>query len=303
MNTNSAMEPLRAASEEEIRQLIQIYEKRLPESVQFVLLLQNILRINTTVDGFDLEEASHRFQKTIYIPNNEYINHFATFVAISREEDQFVLINTLEYPPVVLTNALQKTNYIKWDHKPMFVIDGNNAIRAKLFHIVEERKLRLESWSECINFWMPREEAAKLSFVVPNEVELKPLQIEHGKVLNEWWPYRYKASQRYMESAIKHNGGLGLFDKTSGELVACVFKNDHDAVGHLYTVPDRNNRGYGSTLAKALTRQIAFQHKQHVHTFINEENDRSIRLFEKLGFTAINRTEWLITSSIPTNSE
>ncbi|XP_053662229.1 uncharacterized protein LOC128711384 [Anopheles marshallii] len=290
------MEPLRPASQEEIRKLIQIYERNLPESVQFISLLQNIIRVNTTLCGFEAEEISHRVQKTIYIPNNETIDQFATFVAISRENDPFVLMHTLEYPPTVLTNVLKKSNYIKWNHKPTIVIGGNSPTCANLSQILEERILRLDVLSDCINYWIPCEEATKLSFVVPSDVELKPLQIEHGKVLNEWWPYRYKASQCYIESAIKLNGGLGLFDKTSGELVACVFQNDHDAVGHLYTVPDRNNRGYGSTLAKALTRQIAIQYKQHVHTFINENNDRSVRLFKKLGFKAVNRTIWYTTS-------
>ncbi|EAA14044.3 AGAP010111-PA, partial [Anopheles gambiae str. PEST] len=76
-------------------------------------------------------------------------------------------------------------------------------------------------------------------------------QVQHAKQLNEWWPYRYRTSQQYFESAIKYFGAFGLFDKTSGELVACVFQNDHDAVGHLYTVSERCNRGYGCTLAKA----------------------------------------------------
>lgn len=65
---------------------------------------------------------------------------------------------------------------------------------------------------------------------VPNEVQLKPLEKMHGKQINDWWPYRYKTSQSYIESAIQYNGSLGLFDKISGNLVACVFKNDLDGI-------------------------------------------------------------------------
>lgn len=289
------MEPLRPASEEDIRQLIDIYEHSLPDSIQFVSLLQNISRVNARLCESNLEEVSHRIQKTVYVPNVRNENRFATFVAVSREEDPFVLMHTLENPPVELANALRKTNYINWDHKPVLVIGGNKAIRSSLYELVAERALRLKSWSDCINYWMPKEEAAKLSYEVPNDVQLKPLEKEHGRILNEWWPFRYKASLRYMESAIEHNLGLGLFDKSTGELVACVFINDHNAVGHLYTVPDRNNRGYGSTLAKALIRYIAVQYNQHVHTFITGSNERSVRLFEKIGFMAVSQTEWLVT--------
>ncbi|XP_035909782.1 uncharacterized protein LOC118511154 [Anopheles stephensi] len=290
------MEPLRPASEEEIRQLIRIYEQGLPDSIQFVALLQNILRINTKLHGTDLEQVSHRFQKTVYVPSGESENRYATFVAISREEDLFVLMHTLQSPPVELSNAVLNTKYIKCDLKPVFTIGAHLAIRDSLSQLMEQRGLSLDGWSDCLNYWMPREEAAKLSYVVPSEVQLKPLAKEHARILNECWPYRYKTSQLYMESAIEHSIGLGLFDKRSGELVAWVFMNDHDAVGHLYTVPDRNNRGYGSTLAKALTRHIAVEYKQHVHTFIAESNERSIRLFEKIGFVAVSHTQWLVTN-------
>uniref|UniRef100_A0A182PWF7 DUF5645 domain-containing protein n=1 Tax=Anopheles epiroticus TaxID=199890 RepID=A0A182PWF7_9DIPT len=248
------MDPLRPASVEELKTLIQLYKQRLPESIQFVSLLQNILRTNTTLSESDKQRISHRLRKTVYVPNKEDCNQFATFIAVSCEEvkiiykhkitlriscvmtiayfqDPFILPNTLEDPPTELTIALQQTTYINWNLKPVFTIGPNSDIRARLTEIIAEHKLPLESRSDCINFWMPKEEAAKLNPVVPNDVELKPLRFQHGKLINEWWPYRYPSSQRYFESAIEHYGGFGLFDKTSQELVACVFQNDHDAVG------------------------------------------------------------------------
>lgn len=83
------MEPLRPASTEEIKQLIENYQEKIPEHVQFVLILQNILRINKTIPEHIREELSHRVQKTIYIPTGGNFNQSATFVAISREEVRF----------------------------------------------------------------------------------------------------------------------------------------------------------------------------------------------------------------------
>uniref|UniRef100_A0A182YQV6 N-acetyltransferase domain-containing protein n=1 Tax=Anopheles stephensi TaxID=30069 RepID=A0A182YQV6_ANOST len=295
------MEPLRPASEEEIRQLIRIYEQGLPDSIQFVALLQNILRINAKLHGTDLEQVSHRFQKTVYVPSGESENRYATFVAISREEDLFVLMHSLQSPPVELSNAVLNTKYIKCDLKPVFTIGAHLAIRDSLSQLMEQRGLSLDSWSDCLNYWMPREEAAKLSYVVPSEVQLKPLAKEHARILNECWPYRYKTSQLYMESAIEHSIGLGLFDKRSGELVAWVFMNDHDAAfftfpGTCTLFPIATIEDMEVTLAKALTRHIAVEYKQHVHTFIAESNERSIRLFEKIGFVAVSHTQWLVTN-------
>lgn len=287
------MEPLRPASEEEIRQLIKIYEASLPESVQFMLILQNILRLNTIICGSDVEVASHRLRKTIYVPNIQNFNRFATFVAISCEDDLYIMAHSLQNPPLELCDALQNTHLVKWHLKPAFVIGGEKLIHDKIHQKAKELNLTIDT-SDYVNYWIPRENAANLKFVVPSEVQLKPLEKEHGKLLNEWWPYRYKMSLWYIESAIKHNGGLGLFDKSSGELVSCVFKNDLDGIAHLYTVPYRNNRGYGSTLAKAMARLIAVDHQQHVQTFISANNVKSIRLFEKLGFAAVNEIHWLI---------
>ncbi|XP_052895532.1 uncharacterized protein LOC128302711 [Anopheles moucheti] len=287
------MEPLRPASEEEIRGLIQIYETRIPEAVQFLLILQNILRINTTVHGCDLEEASHRIRKTIYVPNNHSLNRLGTFVAISYEDDLYIMAHSLEEPPLELSDALQNTQLIKWHLKPTFVVGEATLIHETIHQKAKEISLRIDTF-DFVNYWLQREKAANLNVVIPSDVQLMPLEKEHGKLINEWWTYRYKMSQWYIESAIKHNGALGLFDKITAELVACVFKNDLDGIAHLYTVPDRYNKGYGTTLAKAMARLIAVDHQQQVQTFITANNEKSIKLFEKLGFVAVNKIYWLI---------
>ncbi|XP_058122676.1 uncharacterized protein LOC131293566 [Anopheles ziemanni] len=292
---NNVIEPLRPATSVEIDQLVNIYEQLLPESVQFVSLLQNIVRIKAALQGTALEKASHRFRKTIYVPNKANPIQFATFLAIGMDKDIFVMVNTLEQPPNELEDAIRKTSYIKWHHNPMFVVGGDSGIRESLYKVVGERGIldSIQLESDCKNYWMHREKAATFSYDVPDDVELKPLLVAHAKVIDDLWPHKYNESLRYFETVIQHNGGLGLFDKNDGQLVACVIKNDHDGIGHLYTLSERNNRGYGTTLAKAMAKMIAAEHKQHVHTHIGLTNTRSIKLFEKLGFVPVNQTQWL----------
>ncbi|KFB42452.1 AGAP010118-PA-like protein [Anopheles sinensis] len=136
---NNVIDPLRPATPAEIDQLVNIYEQLLPESVQFVSILQNIVRIKTTLHGTALEQASHRFRKTIYIPNKANPIRFGTFLAIGMDEDIFVMVNTLEQPPSELEDAIRKTSYIKWHLKPMFVIGGDNGIRESLYKVVGEQ--------------------------------------------------------------------------------------------------------------------------------------------------------------------
>ncbi|XP_058122675.1 uncharacterized protein LOC131293565 [Anopheles ziemanni] len=291
---NNAIEPLRPATPAEIDQLVNIYEQLLPESVQFVSLLQNIVRIKAALQGTALEQASHRFRKTIYVPNKTNPIQFATFLAIGMDKTIFVALNTLEQPPSELEDAIRKTSYIKWHHNPRIVVGGDNGIRESLYKVVGERGIldSINLSSDSINYWMHREKGATFSYDVPDDVELKPLLVEHAKVIDDLWPYKSNESLRYFETVIQHNGSLGLFDKRDGQLVACVIKTDHDGIGHLYTLSERNNRGYGTTLAKAMAKLIAAEHKQHVHTFIERTNNRSIKLFEKLGFVPVNQAQW-----------
>ncbi|XP_050084677.1 uncharacterized protein LOC126570745 [Anopheles aquasalis] len=286
-------EPLRLASADEVNQLISIYERHLPSTVQFVLLLENIKRMQAIICDSELENASHRFRKSIYVLKDRDIKQHATFVAIGPDKDIFIIPHTLQNPPIELTEAIRVTKYIKWKLHPVFVIEANNEIQEHLSQAAESRNLKLQVWSDCLNYWMPKQKASKVTYSVPQDVTLRPLQEEHAQFLNDTWPYRYEQSKWYIETAIRVNGGFGLFDTKDESLVACVFKNDHDSVGHLYTIPSRTQRGYGSTLAKAITKKIAFQDNQHALAFISPSNEQSIRIFTKIGYLPVSRTLWL----------
>uniref|UniRef100_A0A182K638 DUF5645 domain-containing protein n=1 Tax=Anopheles christyi TaxID=43041 RepID=A0A182K638_9DIPT len=99
------MEPLRPANVEEVKQLIRIYEQNIPDSVQFVLILQNILPLNTAIDEKNLDEASH------------------TFVAVSRIYTSW---------PNELSDAIKTSNNIKWNLKPVFFIGGAKETRHEI---------------------------------------------------------------------------------------------------------------------------------------------------------------------------
>uniref|UniRef100_A0A8W7JV92 N-acetyltransferase domain-containing protein n=1 Tax=Anopheles albimanus TaxID=7167 RepID=A0A8W7JV92_ANOAL len=224
-------EPLRLASADEVNQLISIYERHLPPTVQFVLLLENIKRMQATICDSELENASHRFRKSVYVLKDTDIVQHATFLAIGLEKDLFIIPHTLQDPPIELTDAIRGTKFIRWELHPVFVIEGNNEIKDHLIEVAEARNLKLQVWSDCLNYWMPQQKASKITYTVPHDVTLRPLQEEHAQFLNDTWPYRYEQSKWYIETAIRVNGGFGLFDTKDGSLVACVFKNDHDSVG------------------------------------------------------------------------
>ncbi|XP_049549056.1 uncharacterized protein LOC125960005 [Anopheles darlingi] len=252
--------------------------------------------MQATLRENELENASHRFRKSVYVLKDRDIEQHATFVAIGLDKDIFIIPHTLQNLPIELTEAIRDTKYIKWELHPVFVIERNNEIQENLSQVAEARNIKLHILSDCLNYWVPQQKASKITYTVPQDVTLRPLQEEHAQFLNDTWPYRYEQSKWYIETAIRVNSGFGLFDIKDGSLLACVFKNDHDSVGHLYTLPNKTNRGYGSTLAKAMTRKIAFQDNQHALAFISPSNEQSIRIFTKIGYVPVSRTIWLSSS-------
>lgn len=52
------------------------------------------------------------------------------------------------------------------------------------------------------------------------------LNLSHAKTINDEWPLKSANSLGYIESIITLNGGIGLFDKETNELLTWVLTND-----------------------------------------------------------------------------
>lgn len=43
---------------------------------------------------------------------------------------------------------------------------------------------------------------------------------DHVKKIDDAWPGKFRSSKKFIEDAIKYNSSMGLYDKSSGELIA-----------------------------------------------------------------------------------
>lgn len=107
------------------------------------------------------------------------------------------------------------------------------------------------------------------------------------------WEWRYEGSQHFIQTLIRFNGGYGLTEKATGELLSFGTINDQLAVGILNTLPKARGKRYGELIAKTIAKRIAEKFEMNPTCFINNLNAPSINLFTKIGFKRICNCNWI----------
>lgn len=108
------------------------------------------------------------------------------------------------------------------------------------------------------------------------------------------WEWRCEKSEKFIKSLICLNGGFGLIDKQTDELLSFATINDHLAIGILNTIPKARGKGYGELIVKLLAKRIAEEFNINPTCYINNRNVASMKLFGKLGFLKICHCNWIM---------
>lgn len=92
---------------------------------------------------------------------------------------------------------------------------------------------------------------------------------------------------------IQLNGGLGVFDKSTKNILAWILVSDHFALGCLETIQAARRRGLAKLLVRKYSQHFAIREHLDVFTFISEDNTASLRLFESIGFEKFHLVSWM----------
>lgn len=65
------------------------------------------------------------------------------------------------------------------------------------------------------------------NFRIPDNIYVDDLNVEHAQTINDEWPLKSAHSLNYIKSLILMNGGIGLFDANTDELLAWVITNEN----------------------------------------------------------------------------
>ncbi|KAG8236493.1 hypothetical protein J437_LFUL016404 [Ladona fulva] len=195
----------------------------------------------------------------------------------------------------LLIKALKDNYIIDWESKPNIFF----GVQLECFGDLEQgmRSLGVDIkhiWTMAIYMMTP--EIARSLIVEEPEPGLKvsTLDKKHAALIASKWPPRRQDSVKFMEDMIDIFPTIGIFTKNdNSQPIAWVMKNFH-ALGMFYIMPEYRRKGYGSFLAKALSK-ILGENGEYIISMIDEDNAPSRNLFQKVGFTFVNRIKIMST--------
>lgn len=136
------------------------------------------------------------------------------------------------------------------------------------------------------------ERALQLTYTVPATIELRPLQPQDAKLVNDSWIYRDDGTEEMIRFQIETNDSVGAYDRASGDLIGwCVIflMGSHSI---LQVRPQFGGRGLGKLIAIKLTVDRARKGLAS-HCFIHPDNHVSLKLFQGIGFEVVSQATWM----------
>lgn len=159
--------------------------------------------------------------------------------------------------------------------------------------IVEDLNLKIHGDRTAVCYYLPRDDALELEVTLPPKMYMRPLNDSHVIKINSAWPHRYLGSDQFISYSIKYHESVGLFDDAE-ELLAWSLRYDNGSLGVLQVDENHLRKGYGSLIAKALSRKIAEAFESDITALIKYDNFESMSMFTNLGFKAAEKHLWLV---------
>ncbi|RLU22478.1 hypothetical protein DMN91_004756 [Ooceraea biroi] len=113
------------------------------------------------------------------------------------------------------------------------------------------------------------------------DVQVRPLKAEHAEGIHELYPANDMECHELFLRLIKTLPAAGVFEK--GSLAAWMVQSYYGAMFSMQTKPEYRRKGYGTKLARYLTKRVA-ERGYYPFVVIRPENEASQSLYKKLGF-------------------
>ncbi|XP_066587256.1 uncharacterized protein [Prorops nasuta] len=120
-----------------------------------------------------------------------------------------------------------------------------------------------------------------------SDVQVLPLKAEHAEGIHELYPANDMECHELFLRLIKSLSAAGVFFK--GSLAAWMVQSYYGAMFSMQTKPEYRRKGYGTRLARYLTKRVA-DRGYSPFVVIRPENEASQSLYKKLGFRKLYTT-------------
>lgn len=169
--------------------------------------------------------------------------------------------------------------------------------REPVINVITAKNLTKEYDSETVIYYMPKTACDSLCLTVPEGFELKAVHSEDTVKVNDLWPNRHQGSLFFLQRLAAWNANVGLYECSTGKLVAWCFRLQAGPLGAMQVDPEYYRRGFGTVVAIATAKQIA-ELGHDCFALVNKANVPSRTLFERIGFKYSGEAYWIRT--IPT---
>ncbi|XP_043250611.1 uncharacterized protein LOC122396359 [Colletes gigas] len=119
------------------------------------------------------------------------------------------------------------------------------------------------------------------------EVQVLSLQAEHAEGIHELYPANDMECHELFLRLIRSLPAAGVF--VNGSLAAWMVQSYYGAMFSMQTKPEYRRKGYGTKLARYLTKRVA-ERGYRPFVVIRPENEASQSLYKKLGFRNLYQT-------------
>ncbi|XP_060661539.1 uncharacterized protein LOC132795102 [Drosophila nasuta] len=288
---------LRALSDHEVDELLQLYGNKFGPLNFHYLLLHNQRKWDRQLDaaGIDRADVAYKsLRKRFFTHRQSDFRRYGTYVSLHEDIVQSVSFYSWQpTAPTELFECLERTQRIAWSAGALLTnVDLDYAPRIKELAL-SKGAAGLQP-RQCFGMVLPHAEARVLE--VPellSEFELRPLRDEDAIAVHTIWPNKGEGSLAYLRALIRFNRTLGACRSDTGELIAWIFQNDFAGLGMLQVLPKAERRGLGGLLASAMSKLIAKGETTTLTAWIVSTNWRSEQLLGRIGYRKHIVNEWI----------
>ncbi|CRK88091.1 CLUMA_CG001876, isoform A [Clunio marinus] len=208
------------------------------------------------------------------------------FVAIFQtlEAESYVFFDTLDHS---LNETLKNCIALLDFSTTIKMYDIRRIFLPIVYDVINSQNLSAIERADLICYMLPKMEALNLKITLPTNFTIDSLSQDNVSQVNSAWSHKSEGSEKYISHVIKNNTSIGLFDEMN-RLVAWCLRHDSGALGVLQVDSNHLRKGYGSIVAKAISKKIAEEDDCDINATIVSENVKSVEMFKKTGF----KEEW-----------
>ncbi|XP_054267110.1 uncharacterized protein LOC128989548 [Macrosteles quadrilineatus] len=187
--------------------------------------------------------------------------------------------------------AIKHTNVLHWDQLLIFEAIHERLVPG-LQEIIQEKGLRVIKNDKCFQVWMPPTRVRSLNESLPPQITLCSLDGNHTQQIHRYWGYSGPGTEVIVRDSLTLNGGLGLRIGKNHSYVGWSVEQHYGGIGMLYVHPEYRRQGYAAALVKTMGKQAVLKGIDPF-AIIEENNNMSRNLFEKLHFEHICTVHWI----------